>query len=258
MFAVPYWLLNLVLPGRQTILKATVSGLVVASGLLLDYLHLRVFGVHLDLNIVETGVYAIRSGEISIDPGGSLYLATGVVALSVAAGVNFAFLTALKRLGQRNRPVQALAKPMTGLLASGALLLLFQGTVIEQARQLAGLHGDALLPGQRLTLLSLLPGSLSGQQEDAFHERMNANELKAFSQQRLALLNRLRTGPLAMARTPNILVVHVESLRSDQLNETHMPFLWEETRRCLAEETCIVGQSIIRLPTIPEEACSGC
>ncbi len=233
--ATPYCIFHPLAAGRMSSRLATLSALAGATLLLTDRLYFNFFNAHLDLEGIDTGIQALASGEVLL----TLPTSKAIAALAVLSTIGWAAFKTVSRISRGwNRRFSAIC-----LMACMGIFLV-RGSLMHQLQLMREHPLPELLPFERFSLISpralrelWAPSASASLQEDAISEF-----IFRYGESRRGILSQLEAGTVAARRTPDILVIHVESLRADQLAEKHMPNLWRRARQCEASGSCLIGK----------------
>jgi hypothetical protein len=168
-----------------------------------DRVHFAVFQKHIDRERLVVAWEAIRSGEIRPNVKAIAFAIGAAVALGVVLALLVKALSFVPRSARASRIASSSAPFAFGIIA-----------IVAVAREVvASSRVDA--PTRRAT------NSLHDEQVFAeFRKRADA----------------LLASPIAVQRRPDILILHVESLRADMLRDDVMPNLAALSRRCVRAE----------------------
>lgn len=212
------------LPSRIPSLFGDALGAwIVATYALVDAAHTRVFERHLDRPTVLLGVDAVRTHTIRVTFGDVIIGVAGEAVLAVVILVAFGLLARLPRLSS-GWEARARAVGVAVACCVGTAFL-FRDLVFSSTpawTRTLYWHGATLEPEARPTTgAQEIPHFGSAFTDAQFdHVRRVTADLEA------------GTFKASVERTPDILLVHVESLRHDMLAEATMPRLWGWRDRC--------------------------
>ncbi|GMV12873.1 MAG: hypothetical protein DYH12_06730 [Sorangiineae bacterium PRO1] len=204
-----------------THVRTGVGAALVVAWTLADLLHYRVFKRHIDAEALHLGWQAVRAKALRVE-------ATDVVAV-VAAFLVFSLLAALahsqlSRFGHSDA-TERRARGVAGLLIIAGLL----GGLLRE-RLWDEHHPEAARLARALPWAANLELVLTREGDRGFGVELDRQAASDLGRVREALAS----APLAAAERPNLLIVHVESLRADVFTPELMPRLTHLAKECRA------------------------
>jgi uncharacterized protein len=192
--------------------RVGIASALVLGWQVVDLLHFRLFARHVDAAALQLGWEAVRSRTLRVTPGDALAFFSALAMTAFFAAALHAILSAVtwsERVGLRLR------------VANGVVLLVGLAGGLLHDRLWDARHAEA---ARLATCLPWVPDptALGGTSTDVgWGTDQDERTLGALASVR----QRLRAAALSAETTPDLLVVHVESLRHDVLTRELMPRL---------------------------------
>ncbi|MCO4761405.1 MAG: sulfatase-like hydrolase/transferase [Myxococcales bacterium] len=207
-------------------LIAAATSLAMAALLRVDVLSHQTFGTHLNLAQVRQMAESVIAGEVAVP----MDLAVG---LGAATAIwFFAIPPLLAIFSRRDVVLEAGHGPRrvyVELTLLALMLVALRGLVVDSAApEVKAVHNvvpwEPPIPAHATAPLGCAAAILNQDLSD----RTELAQMQALKKQQKARI----AGLPKPTRTPNVLMVHVESLRADMLNATDMPKLFARSRSC--------------------------
>lgn len=215
--------LRIILPRACFFLAAILASYFPAFFCLFDAFHFQFFRAHVDKFVLATGYMAVTTGEISFDTWIYLWYilwSTLWCLVSTVCLVGFRRWMPTVRLFERGIFVVALLLILCSIL-----------------RPAAGAE-DILPPFLTFKWRPVAAAQTNGSQSDTFDVYTERKQFHTLEERSEDILSSLGTP----TRTPNILIVHLESVRRDMFQPQTMPRLFAFAENCLREKRCLVPE----------------